>query len=161
MIFMLNTDETILDILLNAKTDGNDLLHYFKINYPSKKVSEESNTIFVASVDSEAHTVAMDSQAFVDRVEVLIVTKNRDYQKAINIIKTVSREVISLVMQNSNLFPNKPIVERVTPEYSNDFVLTRGHIMFRVNTGMDDFDATDEKLRICQILKDDMDVIEE
>ena len=158
---MLNTDETILDILLNAQTDGNELLHYFKINYPSKKVSEESNTIFVASVDSEAHTVAMDSQAFVDRVEVLIVTKNRDYQKAINIIKTVSREVISLVMQNSNLFPNKPIVERVTPEYSNDFVLTRGHIMFRVNTGMDDFDATEEKLRICQILKDDMDVIEE
>lgn len=158
---MLTTDETILNILIDAKTEGNELLHYFKINYPSKRVSEESNAIFVASVDSESHTFAMDSQSFVDRVEVLIVTKNRDYQKAINIIKTISREVISLVMQNSNLFPNKPIVERVTPEYSNDFVLTRGHIMFRVNTGMDDFDVTEEKTRICQILKDDMDVIEE
>ena len=64
-------------------------------------------------------------------------------------------------MKNSHLFPNKPVVERVTPEYSNDFVLTRGHIMFRVNTGMDDFDITEEKLRICQILTEDMDVIEE
>ena len=158
---MLSTDETILNILIDAKTEGNELLQYFKINYPSEKVSEESNSIFIATVDSESHTFAMDSQAFVDRVEVLIVTKNRDYQKAIDIIKTVSREVISLVMKNSNLFPNKPIVERVTPEYSNDFVLTRGHIMFRVNTEIDDFDITEEKLRICQILTEDMDVIEE
>ena len=158
---MLSTDETILNILIDAKTEGNELLQYFKINYPSEKVSEESNSIFIASVDSESHTLAMDSQAFVDRVEVLIVTKNRDYQKAIDIIKTVSKEVISLVMKNSHLFPNKPVVERVTPEYSNDFVLTRGHIMFRVNTGMNDFDITEEKLRICQILTEDMDVIEE
>ena len=158
---MLSTDETILNILIDAKTEGNELLQYFKINYPSEKVSEESNSIFIASVDSESHTLAMDSQAFVDRVEVLIVTKNREYTKAIDIIKTVSKEVISLVMKNSNLFPNKPIVERVTPEYSNDFVLTRGHIMFRVNTEIDDFDITEEKLRICQILTEDMDVIEE
>lgn len=158
---MLSTDETILNILIDAKTEGNELLQYFKINYPSEKVSEESNSIFIASVDSESHTFAMDSQAFVDRVEVLIVTKNRDYQKAIDIIKTVSKEVISLVMKNSHLFPNKPVVERVTPEYSKDFVLTRGHIMFRVNTGMNDFDITEEKLRICQILTEDMDVIEE
>ena len=158
---MLSTDETILNILIDAKTEGNELLQYFKINYPSEKVSEESNSIFIATVDSEAHTIAMDSQSFVDRVEVLIVTKNREYLKAIDIIKTVSKEVISLVMKNSHLFPNKPVVERVTPEYSNDFVLTRGHIMFRVNTEMDDFDITEEKLRICQILTEDMDVIEE
>ena len=157
---MLSTDETILNILIDAKTEGNELLQYFKINCPSEKVSEESNSIFIASVDSESHTLAMDSQAFVDRVEVLIVTKNRDYQKAIDIIKTVSKEVISLVMKNSHLFPNKPVVERVTPEYSNDFVLTRGHIMFRVNTGMDDFDIAEEKTRICQILTEDMEVIE-
>ena len=158
---MLTTDEIILQILLDAKTEGNELLQYFKINYPSNRVAEDSNSIFIASVDSEAHTIAMDSQSFVDRVEVLLVTKNREYQKAISIIKTVSREVISLVMKNSNLFPNKPIVERVTPEYTNDFVLTRGHIMFRVNTDMDNFDVTEEKTTICQILKDDMDVIEE
>ena len=158
---MLSTDETILNILIDAKTEGNELLQYFKINYPSEKVSEESNSIFIATVDSEAHTIAMDGQAFVDRVEVLIVTKNREYTKAIDIIKTVSKEVISLVMKNSHLFPNKPVVERVTPEYSNDFVLTRGHIMFRVNTEIDDFDITEEKLRICQILTEDMDVIEE
>lgn len=158
---MLATDEIILQILMDAKSEGNDLLQYFKINYPSNRVAEESNSIFIASVDAEAHTISMEGQSFVDRVEVLIVTKNREYQKAIDIIKTVSREVISLVMNSKDKFPNKPIVERVTPEYNNDFVLTRGHIMFQVNTGMDDFDAEAEKLRICQILTEDMDVIEE
>ena len=156
---MLCTDEIILNILLDAKDEGNELLKYFKINYPSNRVAEESNSIFIASVDSEANTLGMDAQSFVDRVEVLIVTKNREYQKAINIIKTVSREVIRLVLENQKEFPNKPIVERVTPEYNNDFVLTRGHIMFRVNTGMDDFDATEEEFKVCQILAEDMDVI--
>ena len=158
---MLNTDEIILNILLDAKTEGNELLQYFKIGFPSKQVAEESNSIFVASVDSEAHDNGFDFQSFVDRVEVLIVTKNRDYQKAISIIKTVSKEIIGLVKKNTDLFDNTPIVERVTPEYNVDFVLTRGHIMFRVNTSPQDFDISEEKTRICQILTDDMDVIEE
>ena len=158
---MLATDEIILNILLDAKSDGNDLLKYFKINYPSNALAEESNSIFVASVDAEAHTVAFDSQSFVDKVEVLIVTKNREYQNAIRIIKTVSREVIRLVMEKQDLFPTKPIVERVTPEYNKDYVVTRGHIMFQVKTGMDNFDITEETATICQILTDEMDVIEE
>ena len=158
---MLCTDEIILNILLDAKNEGNDLLQHFKINYPSNRVAEESNSIFIASVDAEGHTVAMDSQSFVDKVEVLIVTKNQEYQKAIRIIKTVSREVIRLVMEHKDLFPVKPVVERVTPEYNKDFVLTRGHIMFQVKTEMDDFSRDDELLTICQILTEDMDVIEE
>ena len=158
---MLCTDEIILNILLDAKNEGNDLLQHFKINYPSNRVAEESNSIFIASVDAEGHTVAMDSQSFVDKVEVLIVTKNQDYQKAIRIIKTVSREVIRLVMEHKDLFPVKPVVERVTPEYNKDFVLTRGHIMFQVKTEMDNFSRDDETRRICQILTEDMDVIEE
>lgn len=158
---MLTTDEIILNILLDAKSDGNELLQYFKINYPNNRVAEESNSIFIASVDAEGHTVAMDSQSFVDKVEVLIVTKNQDYQKAIRIIKTVSREVIRLVREHKDLFPVKPVVERVTPEYNKDFVLTRGHIMFQVKTEMDDFSRDDELLTICQILAEDMDVIEE
>ena len=158
---MLTADEIILNILMDAKSEGNELLQYFKINYPSNRVAEESNSIFIASVDSEGHTVAMDSQSFVDKVEVLLVTKDREYQTAIRIIKTVSREVIRLVMEHKDLFPVKPVVERVTPEYNNDFVLTRGHIMFQVKTDMDNFGVTDETRTICQILAEDMDVIEE
>ena len=158
---MLATDEIILGILLDAKSEENDLIKHFKINYPSNALAEESNSIFVASVDAEAHTVAFDGQSFVDKVEVLIVTKNREYLKSIRIIKAVSREVIRLVMENQDLFPSKPIVERVTPEYNKDFVLTRGHIMFQVKTGMDNFDITEETATICQILTENMDVIEE
>ena len=158
---MLTIDEIILNILLDAKNNNNDLLKHFKINYPSNRVAEDSNSIFVASVDSEAHNVAFDSQSFVDKVEVLIVTKNREYTKAIRIIKSVSREIIRLVMANQDKFVNKVYVERVTPEYNKDFVLTRGHIMFRMNTEMDTFDIDEETLTVCQILTEDMDVIEE
>lgn len=161
MSIMLSTDEIILNILLDAKSDNNELLQHFKINYPSSRVAEESNSIFVASVDSEANTISFDGQSFIDRVEVLVVTKNRDYRKAINIIKIVAREIVRLVMENQSSFASKPIVERVTPEYTNDFVLTRGHIMFRVNTDVDTFDITEERRKICQILTEDMDVIEE
>ena len=157
---MLSTDETILNILINAKQEGNELLQHFKINYPSNQVAEESNSIFIASVDSEANSIGFDAQSFTDRVEILLVTKNREYQTAIKIIKTVSREVIRLILKNKDLFPNKPIIERVTPEYNVDFVLTRGHIMVQVNTGMDDFDEDSEKLSVCQILADEMEVIE-
>ena len=158
---MLTTDEIILNILLDAKSEGNDLLKHFKINYPSNRVAEESNSIFVASVDAEAHTLAMDSQAFIDKVEILIVTKNREYHNSIKIIKTVSREIIRLIMQHKELFPTKPVIERVTPEYNKDFVLTRGHIMVQVKTEMDDFDRDEETMTICKILTEDMDVIEE
>lgn len=155
---MLSTDEIIVNILLNAKQKEHNLLKHFKIGYPSQLIAEESNSIFVASVDSESNGIGYEHQSFVDRVEVLIVTKNKDYQKAIQIIKTVSREIIRLVMANSEQFDNKPIVERVTPEYNRDFVLTRGHIMFRVNTNPDDFSIEDDYYTVCQILTDDMEV---
>ena len=154
---MLSTDEIIINILLNAKKDGHELLKHFKIGFPSEQVAEESNSIFVASVDSENHSVGYDFQQFLDRVEVLIVTKNKDYQTAIRIIKTVSREIIKLVNENQQLFANKPVVERVTPEYNRDFVLTRGHIMFQVKT-MEDMSIEEDYMKVCQILIDDMEV---
>lgn len=155
---MLSTDETILNILLDAKSNGNQLLQYFKIGYPSKQVAEESNSIFVASVDSEANEVGYTFQSFIDRVEILIVTKNQDYRKAINIIKSVSREVMKVISENVDLFDNKPIFERVTPEYNSSYALTRGHIMVQVKTSPVDLELDDDYVTICQILTEDMEV---
>lgn len=157
---MLSTDEIIIQILSQAKKDNNDLIKHFKISYPSNQVAQESNTIFVASVDAETQEIGYDFQTYLDRVEILIVTKNKEYQKAIMIIKTVSREIIRLIRENSNLFENTPIVERVTPEYNKDFVLTRGHLMVQVKTKPDDANFDDDFRRVCQILTEDMDVIE-
>lgn len=155
---MLNTDEIIVNILLTAKEDGNELLQYFKIGHPSNRIAEESNSIFVASVDSEAREIGYGFQTFLDKVEILIVTKNQEYLKAIEIIKTVSREVMRLINSNKELFANKPVFERVTPEYNSNYALTRGHIMVQVKTEPLDFDAEEDYRRVCQILTDEMDV---
>ena len=156
---MLSTDEIIVNILLDAKKEGNRLLQYFKIGYASNQIAEESNSIFVASVDSEANEIGYDFQSFIDKVEILIVTKSKEYQQAINVIKTASREVVTLINQNQGLFASKPIIERITPEYNKDFVLTRGHIMVRVKTEPETFDVTEEEYDcVCQVLIDDMEV---
>ena len=148
---MLNIDETILQILQTEKKSGNQLLKHFHIQHPSKRVMEESNSIFVATVSSENNQDGFDFSSFRDLVEILIVTKQKDYYKAITIIKTVSYEICKVIMENRNKFPNRPIIRNINPEFNNDFILTRGHIMIECNTEPETFEITDNLYNICNI----------
>ena len=123
---MLSADETILNILSEEKKNGNQLLKHFHIQHPSKRVAEESNSIFVATVSSENRLDGFDFSSFRDLVEILIVTKQKDYRKAITIIKTVSYEICRVIMDNRKEFPNRPVIRNINPEFNNDFILTRG-----------------------------------
>ena len=149
---MLQSDEIILKILLKAQNDGNQLLKHFKISYPSKQVVQESNNIFVGAVDSESNIEGFDFYSFTDLVEVLIVTKNRNYTESIKIIKTVAKEITRLIYENSDLFDNKPIIRNITPEYNVDFVLTRGHLRIQVKTKPEALLPTQEDYYLCNIL---------
>lgn len=148
---MLDTDEIILNILNTAKTNGNQLLQHFHIQYPNKRIAEESNSIFIATVSSENNIDGFDFSTFTDLVEILIVTKQEDYRKAITIIKTVSREICNLIMQNKDKFPNKPVIRNINPELNMDFILTRGHLMVECNTEPVDFEVSDEEYNICEL----------
>lgn len=152
---MLDTDEIILNILNTAKSNGNQLLQHFHIQHPNKRIAEESNSIFIATVSSENNIDGFTFSTFTDLVEILIVTKQKEYEKAITIIKTVSKEVCNLIMQNTDLFPNKPVIRNINPELNMDFILTRGHIMVEVNTEAEDFNVTDEEYNICDLILDD------
>lgn len=153
---MLSTDEIIIQILSQAKKDNNDLIKHFKISYPSNQVAQESNSIFVASANAEAREQGFEFATYLESAEILIVTKNKDYQKAMKIIKVVSREIIQLLLKNHRLFPNKPVMRNVTPEYNKDFVLTRGHIMVQCMGNPEGIENTEEeKLTICQILAEE------
>lgn len=156
MIIMLKTDEIILDILQTAKNDGNELLQHFLIQYPSKRIAEESNSVFVACVSSENNLDGFDFSSFRDLVEILIVTKQVEYHKAITIIKTISKEICRLIMTNLDKFPNKPVIRNINPEFNMDFVFTRGHIMVEVKTEPIDFDVTDDEYNICNVILKDM-----
>ena len=153
---MLNVDEIIMNILLDAKKEGNPLISKFKLNYPSKKIAQESNSIFVATVNAEARDQGFEFATYLESAEILIVTKNKDYQTAMRIIKVVSREIIQLLLKNSGKFPNRPVMSNVTPEYNKDFVLTRGHIMVQCMGNPEGIDNDEEeKITICQILSEE------
>lgn len=149
---MLHSDEIILQILLKAKNDGNPLLQHFKIGYPSKNVVQESNNIFVGAVDSESNTEGFEFSSYTDLVEVLIVTKNRNYQESIKIIKIIAKEIASLIYKNLELFDNKPIIRNITPEYNRDFVLTRGHLRIQVKSKPESLVPSDDEYTLCNIL---------
>lgn len=149
---MLQSDEIILKILLKAQNDGNTLLKHFKIGYPSKQVVQESNSIFVGAVDSESNIEGFDFSSFTDLVEVLIVTKNRNYTEALKIIKTVSKEITKLIYENNDLFDNKPIIRNITPEYNRDFVLTRGHLRIQVKSKPESLVPCEEDYYLCNLL---------
>lgn len=154
---MLSTDEIILKILQDSQRDGNLLLKPFIIQHPSNRVAEESNSIFVACVDSENNLEGFDFERFKDLVEILIVTKQQDYSEAVKVIKGISYEICRLLMEHKHCFPNKPIIRNVSPEYNRDYVLTRGHIMVQCLTEPINYNLEEEEYnKICKIIIDEM-----
>lgn len=153
---MLSTDTIILEILNTEKKKGNKLLNHFKISYPDKKLAQENNCILVAVVSTENQLNGFDFEQFRDLVEILIVTKQEDNRKAISIIKTVSYEICRLIMENINMFPNKPVIRNINPFYDVDMTLTRGQIMINVNTEPEDFEVTEEEYsNVCNLISED------
>lgn len=153
---MLSTDNTILEILMNAKNEGNKLLQKFKIGYPTRELAQENNTILVAVVSSENQLNGFDFEEFKDLVEILVVTKQNDNIKANKIIKTVSYEICRLIMENEDLFPNKPVIRNINPFFDVDMTLSRGQIMVNVNTEPVDFDLTDDIVdEVYELLSED------
>ena len=157
---VLSTDEIIYNILTDAKeNEDNPMLEYFQIRYPSEYSLKESNAIFVGVVDSETYQEGNDFSTYKDLVEILIVTKKRDYLEAMTIIKTMSRYIVSLLKRKKHLFPNKPVIRNITPEYNHNFVVTRGHIMVQVVTQPEvDEIEEDEYECVCKLLLKDIEV---
>lgn len=88
--------------------------------------------------------------------KILVVSKQNDNIKANKIIKTVSYEICRLIMENEDLFPNKPVIRNINPFFDVDMSLTRGQIMVNVNTEPVDFDLTDDIVdEVYELLSED------
>ena len=153
---MLSLDDTILNLLQTEKNNGNSLLKHFHIQHPSKRIAEESNSIFVAVVSSENNLDGFDFSSFKDMAEILVVTKQKDYSKAIKIIKTVCYEICRIIMDNRASFVNQPVIRNINPEFNRDYVLTRGHILVQCVTEPVTFDVTEEDYNICNVYLEDV-----
>ena len=155
---MLSSDEIIYNILIEAQKHGNPILEHFHIQYPSRKIAEESNSIFVAVVSSEPNTELFEATEYRDLVEVLVVTKIRDYKDAVTVIKTTIHEIINIIKSNEEDFDVRPIVRNIAPEYNSDFVLNKGHIMVEVLTEIENEKPQDVYDKVCSILVEDIEV---
>jgi len=154
---MLSSDELIYNILIEAQKHGNPILEHFHIQYPSRKIAEESNSIFVADVSSEPNTELFEATEYRDLVEVLVVTKIRDYKDAKTVIKATIHEIINIIKNNTE-FDVTPIVRNIAPEYNSDFVLNKGHIMVEVLTEIENEKPQDVYDKVCSILVEDIEV---
>ena len=154
---MLSSDELIYNILIEAQKHGNPILEHFHIQYPSRKIAEESNSIFVAVVSSEPNTELFEATEYRDLVEVLVVTKIRDYRDAVTVIKTTIHEIINIIKNNTE-FDVTPIVRNIAPEYNPDYVLNKGHIMVEVLTEIENEKPQDVYDKVCSILVEDIEV---
>lgn len=152
---MLSTDLDIRDELIeNQKTDK--LLKLFEIRLPDKQLAEESNSIYIASVDAEDHNSGLDFLQFRDMVEILIITKNLDYEDAVEVIRTVARRIIH-VLRNSKKFNNRLVFRNLTLEYSpGSMELKRGHMLIQKVCDPEPDELTEaEYKKVCKIIMED------
>ena len=50
-----------------------------------------------------------------------------------------------------DLFDEKPVIRNLTPEYSRDFILTRGHMRIQVKSNPEQLIPTEEDYCLCNI----------
>ena len=61
--------------------------------------------------------------------------------------------------KNTDKFPNRVAIRNIAPEYNQDFVLNKGHIMVECITAPVDDDIEEEEIdAVCKILLEDMEI---
>ena len=142
---MLESDEIIYNILQEAKKEGDEILSYFHISYPNRKLAEENNCIYIGVVSSESLTEGFIFSQYRDMTEIVITTKKIDYREALTLIKLVAKHIIHLIYMHQDMFPERPVIRTINPEYNNQMVLNRGHILIQSVSPVitDDYDTED------------------
>jgi len=155
---MLSTDTKILNALLESQKQGHELFKYYHINYPDKKLDDEINAIHVACVSAENNQALMDtSQSFTDLVEIIISTKKLSYEKAIQVIKTVTNEIIK-VLKNDAYLSQRLVVRNINPVYEKgNYLVKKGHVRLQFKTAPVNWVEHEETIeKVCKlIIKDD------
>lgn len=157
---MLESDEKIFRILQTAKDDGDEILQYFHLSYPNRRLAEENNCIYVGAVSSESLNEGFMHSQYRDLTEIVITTKKVDYREALDLIKAVTRHIIYLIYQHQDQFNERPVIRTVNPEYNNQMVLNRGHILVQsVSSVMeDDYDHEDNVSCVQRILTREIEI---
>lgn len=147
---MLSSDVNIYNILQKAKNNKDELISEFSLEFPSEKMAEDSNTIFVGLMDSKPYKRTHQSQDYLEMVDIIVVTKINDYVTASRVLKTVIIHILSLLRDNKEL-GLFDIVE-IRPNYTEFGVLRNMHLIISVHSDEIFQNETEEIYNICKIL---------
>lgn len=151
----LTSDVLIYNALMKASQD-NLLLKQFKIDYPFENaLAEESNTIFVASVDDELTKQTMNSEHYNALTEIFVKTKKTDYKEASLILRTVIKVIKKVLREDEDLKQYKPVFRKSASNYGSKFALKGRNLLVQTKE-RDLFDVEDILIEdVCEIIMKD------
>lgn len=143
---MFDIDYKILSFLLAKQNEGDAILEQFNIRFPSKRISQDSNSIFIGLAESTATDRTHESQYYNNLVDIIITTKNKEYVKASKIFRAVSKRVISLLRQSKEFSDSFNVVSFI-PKYDEATLVLKQADLLLSFESLEEFNITDEEIK--------------
>lgn len=143
---MFDIDYKILSYLLAKQKEGDTILEQFNIRFPSKSISQNSNSIFIGLAESTATDRTHESQYYNNLVDIIITTKNKEYVKASKIFRAVSKRVISLLRQSKEFSDSFNVVSFI-PKYDEATLVLKQADLLLSFESLEEFNITDEEIK--------------
>lgn len=147
---MLSSDVEVYNILQKAKNNNDTLISNFSLEFPSEKMAQDSNTIFIGLMDSKPYNRTHQSQDYLEMVDIIVTTKKNDYIQASRILKTTIIHILKIIREDKSL-GLFDIVE-IRPNYTEFGVLRNMHLIISIHTDEIFEQDSDELYKICNIL---------
>ena len=143
---MFDIDYKILSFLLAKQKEGDTILEQFNIRFPSKSISQNSNSIFIGLAESTATDSTHESQYYNNLIGIIITTKNKDYVKASKIFRAVSKRIISLLRQSKEFSDSFNVVSFIPKYDESTLVLKQADLLLSFES-LEEFNITDEEIK--------------
>lgn len=143
---MFDIDYKILSYLLAKQKEGDTILEQFNIRFPSKSISQNSNSIFIGLAESTATDRTHESQYYNNLVDIIITTKNKEYVKASKIFRAVSKRIISLLRQSKEFSDSFNVVSFI-PKYDEATLVLKQADLLLSFESLEEFNITDEEIK--------------
>lgn len=104
---MFNIQYSIYKLLKEAQEQEDEtLLKRFNIQFPSQRIAESSNNIFIGLSEVRASERTHQSQFYEEMIDIIIVTRQKRYLEASKIYDAVTDKILE-VLRSSDLYEDR------------------------------------------------------
>lgn len=142
---MFNYVDHIIRVLKKEQIE-NPILSQFLIKYPSKQISQSSNTIYIGFSEARATNRTHNSQDYDELIDIIITTKQIDYFESAKIYKVLT-DIIIKTLRKDDYLRDKMTVISFMHKYNSDNTLQLGELLVSFKTTEqfnDDYNYDDE-----------------